>query len=129
MTNQYVITSIRQKKMQLLHDRQNIFLAHDHELFAIQLNFGAGVAGEDDFIALLDAEGGAFAGVEALAVPDGEDLAALGLFLGAVGQDDPALGFRFGFHALDEDLVSERTKLGHWILLKVACCQFSVASK
>src|SRR4051812_17318626 len=108
MTNHYVITSA----MRSLNDGEDVLFAHDHKFFAVEFDFGAGVAGEDDFIALLDAEGRAFAAVEALAVADGEDLAALGLFLGAIGQDDPALGFGLGFHALDEDLVSERTKLG-----------------
>ena len=55
----------------LLDDGEDVVFAHDHEFFAVELDFGAGVAGEDDFVALLDAEGGAFAVVEALAVADG----------------------------------------------------------
>src|SRR5690242_12980144 len=88
----------------LFDHREDVVLAHDHQLFAVELDFGAGVAGEDDFVALLHAERGAFAVVEALAVADGEDLAALGLFLGAVGEDDAALGLGLGLDALDEDL-------------------------
>ena len=62
-------------------------------------------------------DGGAFAGVQALAFADAEDLAAFGFFLGGVGQDDAALGFGFRLDALDEDFVTERTKLGHERLL------------
>src|SRR5438045_6552212 len=95
------------------HDRENVFLAHDHQLFAVEFDFGSGVAGEDDFVAFLDAEGGALAAIQALAVAQSEDLAAFGFFLGAVGQDDPALGFGLGFDSLDQNLVSERTKFRH----------------
>src|SRR5258706_1443200 len=97
----------------LFNDCEDVFFGHDEELFAVELDFGAGVAGEEDFVALADGEGGAFAGVEALAVADGDDLAALGLFLGGIGEDNSALGLGFGFNALDEDLVSERAKLWH----------------
>src|SRR5688500_71501 len=96
-----------------LDDREDVVLGHDHEFFAVELDFGAGVAGEDDLVALLDVDGGAFAGFEAFAFADAEDLAALGLFLGGVGEDDAGLGLGFGFHALDEDLVAERTEFGH----------------
>src|SRR4051794_14021203 len=97
----------------LFDHREDVVLAHDHELFAVELDFGAGVAGEDHFVALLHAERGALAVVEALAVADGKDLSALGLFLSAVGQDDAALGLGLGLDALDEDLVTEGAKLGH----------------
>ena len=56
---------------QLFDDGEDFVLAHDHEFFAVELDFGAGVAGEDDFVAFFDAERGAFAGVEALAFADG----------------------------------------------------------
>src|SRR5690242_7447433 len=97
----------------LVNDGEDVVFAHDDDLFAVELDFGAGVAGEDDFVALLDGEGGFLAGVEALAIADGQDLAALGLFLGAVGQDDAALGLAFSLDALDEDLVTQWTKLCH----------------
>src|SRR5438477_5384629 len=72
----------------LVNHGEDIVLAHDDQLFTVELDFGAGVAGEDDFVALLDAEGGALAGFEAAAVADRQDLATLGLFLGGVGKDD-----------------------------------------
>src|SRR5687767_5489163 len=97
----------------LVDDGEDVVLAHDHEFFAVELDFGAGVAGEDYLVALVHVERGALAVVEPLAVPDCEDLAALGLFLGGVGQHDAGLGLGLGLDALDEDLVSERTQLCH----------------
>ena len=46
-----------------------------------------------------------------LALADGDDLALLGLLLGGVGDDDPALRLLFLVDALDEDAVLERTDL------------------
>src|SRR5262249_44201894 len=96
-----------------LDNREYVILRHDDELFAIQLDLGAGVAGEDDFIALLDGEGGALAGVEALAIADAEDFAALGLFLSGVGKNDAGFGLGLGLDALHKNLVAERTQFGH----------------
>ena len=42
---------------------------------------------------------------------DGDDLALLGLLLGGVGNDDPALGLLFRLDAADDDAVVQRTKL------------------
>jgi hypothetical protein len=41
---------------------------------------------------------------------DGDDFAFLRLFLGGVGDDDPALGRGFFFDALHEDAVAQGTK-------------------
>src|SRR4051794_38169633 len=76
----------------LLNDGEHVIFAHDHDFFAVDLELGAGVAGEEDFVALLDGERDLLAVLEPAAVADGEDLAALGLFFGAVGQNDAALG-------------------------------------
>src|SRR4051794_20874279 len=88
----------------LLDDGQHVFLAHDHELFAVEFDFGSGVAGEDDFVAFLDVDRGALAAVQALAFPDAQHLPAARLFLGGVRQDDSTLGFALSLDALDEDL-------------------------
>jgi hypothetical protein len=47
----------------------------------------------------------------AAAGADGEHFAFLGLFLGGVGDDDPALGGRLFFHALHQHAVAEGTKV------------------
>ena len=41
---------------------------------------------------------------------DGDDFAFLRLFLGGVGNDDPALGLVFFLDAADEDAIAKRTK-------------------
>src|SRR5438445_4219352 len=94
-------------------DGQHIILTHNDQLFPIQLDFGSGVGGEDDFVALLDREGGALAGFQAAAVADRQDLAALGLFLGRVGKDDAGFGLGFGFETLPQNFIPERTSLEH----------------
>ena len=58
------------------------------------------------------------AAVVAGAGADGDDFAFLRLFLGGVGDDDPALGLGFFFDALDEHAVAERTKRHLYDLLK-----------
>src|SRR3954471_24792131 len=101
-----------------IDDREHVILAHDHQLLAVELDLGAGVAGEDDLVAFLDVERGALAVVEAAGVADGPGLATLGLLLGGVGEHDAALGLALGFQPLDQDLVGEGTKLCHvWGLL------------
>ena len=66
-----------------------------------------------DLVPLLHADGGALAGVEQLARAYGENLAALGLLLGGVGQHDAAGRLLLGLDLLDHDAVFERTNLGH----------------
>src|SRR5207237_620139 len=90
---------------------------HDHQLLALELDLGAGVAGEDDLVALLDADRDALALVRPLAVADGQHLASAGLLLGRVGQDDATLGLALGLQPLDQDLVAEGTQLSHVYLL------------
>src|SRR5215212_4334924 len=97
----------------LLDDREDVVLAHDHHFLVVDLDLGAGVGGEDDLVALLDVPGGAFAALEALAVAQRDDLAALGLLLGGIGQDDAGLGLGLGLHTLDENFIAEWAKLGH----------------
>ena len=91
----------------LFDDGEDFVFAEDEEFLIADLDFGAGVGGEDDFIAFFDLELGAFAGVEEFAIADGDDGAALGLFLGGFGEDDAGLGLGFGLDALEQDLVTE----------------------
>src|SRR5688500_14626170 len=80
-----------------LNDRKDVVLAHDHQLFTVELDLGAGVAGEDDLVALLDGRRDALSFVGPAAFADAQHLAPLGLFLGGVGEDDSALGLGLGF--------------------------------
>ena len=58
-----------------------------------------------------DRELAAVAAVEQLARADGDDLAALRLFLGRVRQHDAAGGHFFGFERFDDDAIIERTQV------------------
>src|SRR5678815_3136271 len=96
-----------------IDDGEDVILGHDEEFLVVELDLGAGVAGEDDAVALLDGEGDALAGLGVQgAVADGLDSAGLGLILAGLGQEDAGGGLGFGLVALDEDLVVEGADAG-----------------
>ena len=66
--------------------RENVGLAEDLVLFAVDFDFGAAVFAVDDFVADFDGEFAAAARIEQLAGARGDDLAALRLFLGRIWQ-------------------------------------------
>src|SRR5258708_9844340 len=69
--------------------RQDVGLAEDEELLAVNLDCGAAILAVEDLVALGDVKRSALAGVLIdSAVTDGQDLALLGLLLGGIGQDD-----------------------------------------
>src|SRR5437879_1667003 len=76
----------------LLEHREDVFLADDQVLLAIELDFRAGVLAEQDPVPLLHVEGGDDALLVHLAAADGDHAALHRLLLGRVGDDDPALG-------------------------------------
>src|SRR5580692_6098603 len=80
----------------VLDDGQDLVLAHDEVLFAVQLDLLTGVLAEEDEVAGLDVQRNPFPVVLVLPVAGGDDLALLGLFLRRVGDDDPA-DFLFAF--------------------------------
>src|SRR5690348_12775393 len=94
-----------------LQDRQDVGLAQDQHVLAVQLEFGAAVLGEEDFVALLHLQRLAVALVGELAGANGDDGALLGLFLGGVGDNDPALGDFFLLRRLDDHAVADRADL------------------
>src|SRR3954471_19992335 len=75
----------------VLDDREDVLLADDEELLVVDLELGPGVLRVQDRVALLDVDALALAVVEDPAGADGQDGALLGLLLGGVRQDDPAL--------------------------------------
>ena len=103
----------------LLDDAQDVGLLHDQEVLAIDLDFGARPFAEQDDVASLDIERDQLAAFVARAWADGDDLAFLRLFLGSVGNDDPALGFHIAFGASNDDAVVKWPEF-HWELLSVA---------
>ena len=63
--------------------------------FAVEVDLGPGVLTEEELVTLLDVERLELSVVADLAIADGDDLALLGLLLGGVGNNDPALGLFF----------------------------------
>src|SRR6185503_9419677 len=96
----------------VLDDGEDVLLADDQQLIAVDLELGPGVLGVEDLVALLDVDRLALAVVEDPARTDREDRALLGLLLGGVRQDDAALGHLFARGRLDHDAVAQRAKLG-----------------
>src|SRR5207249_5380334 len=93
----------------LLEDGEDVFLAQDQVVLAVDLDLVAGVLAEQDAVALLDVEGDALAVVVDLAGADRLDRRALRLFLRRVRDDDPADLLLALFLALDEDPIVQRT--------------------
>src|SRR6185503_3148031 len=84
---------------------QDLVLAHDQVLLALELDLLTRILAEEDQVARLHVERNALAVVFGLASASRDDLALLGLLFGRVGDDDPAdLLFGF-FDALDDDAV------------------------
>src|SRR5204863_8809339 len=93
----------------LTDNRQDFVLAEDEVLLAVDLDVRARVLAEEDLVSGLDVEGDLGPVLEDLAVADGDDLALLGLFLGGVRDDDPALDRLLLFDALDDQAVVQWT--------------------
>jgi hypothetical protein len=88
---------------------EDVVLANDQVLVSLDVDLGAGVLAEQHPVALLDVERMNFAFVVDLALADGDHLALLGLLLGGIRDDDPALGLLFFIDPLDEDAILQRT--------------------
>ena len=71
-------------------DAQNILLAEDQIFLAFHLDFRTGVLAEQDAVAGVYIQWNARAVRQNLAVAGGDDFALLRLFLGRIGNDDPA---------------------------------------
>jgi hypothetical protein len=95
----------------LADDPEDIVLAHDQIALAIDLDLGAAVFADEDFVALLDGEFDELAVVITLAGAEGNDFAFLGLFLGGVRNDDAAFFYFRLFERLDEDAIPEGTNV------------------
>src|SRR5512140_896425 len=95
-----------------LDHAEDVVLAHDQVLLAVDLDLGPGVLGEEDAVAGLDVEGPDLAVLLDLAVAHGDHLALDRLLLGRVGDDDAALGLLLLLHALHDEAVLQRTDLG-----------------
>src|ERR1700694_5263994 len=88
----------------------DVAFLHDQKFLAVELDLGARPLAEQHAVADLEVDRDQLAGFVAAARTDRRDLALRGLFLGAVGNDDPALGLFFGVDTFDHDTVMQRTK-------------------
>src|SRR3569833_2820688 len=91
-------------------DPEEVALLQDQEILTLEPDFGARPLAEQDAVAGLHVELDKLAGFVACARTDGDDLAFLRLFLGRVGNDDPAGGLLFGLDTADEDAVMKRSE-------------------
>src|SRR5712664_2512095 len=98
--------------MALGEHAHDVGFLHDQELLAVELDLGARPFAEQHAVADLEVDRDQLAGFVAAARTDRRDFALRGLFLGAVRNDDAALGFFFGVDTLDHDTVMQRTKFG-----------------
>src|SRR6266581_8133387 len=102
-------TDLRGSLSQHAHD---VALLHDEEFLTVELDLGARPFAEQHAVADLEVDRDQLAGFVPAARADGGDFALRGLFLGAVGNDDAALGLLFGIDALDHDTIMQRTERG-----------------
>src|SRR3990170_1311469 len=106
----------------LLENGEDVFLAQDEVLLVVQLHLGARVLPEQDLVPGLDVERDLLALVGDLAVADGDHLGLLGLLLGGVGDDDPALLHFLLLESFDQDAIMQRTNLHGFSASFVVCC-------
>src|SRR2546425_9533366 len=94
-------------------DSQDFVFFHDQEIFAIELDFGAGILTEQHPVPVFYCQREHLAFIVRAALADGDDFALLRLVLGAIGNDDAATSRFSFFHATHQDAVMEWSKLSH----------------
>src|SRR5699024_6235504 len=102
-----------------LDHTKDLGFAEDDQLLAIELDVVAGVLAEEHLVTDLQRHGAELAVVQQLAFTHGNDLALVGLFLGAARQYDAAGGGLFFFLAANDHAVVQRTNVHLPILPKV----------
>src|SRR6202795_2999540 len=90
------------------HDSEDVVLAHDQVVLTIDLDFGASVFGDEDFVADFDGEFDLLAIVVELASADGCDGTFLRLLFRGVGNDNISLLDFFLFERLNQHAIAER---------------------
>src|ERR1700761_3137721 len=91
-------------------DAHDVGLLHDQKFLTIQLHLGAGPFAEQDLVAVFDVERHKLPGFVAGGGPNGDNFAFHRLFLGCVGDDNPASGLFFSGQAPDNDPVMQGTE-------------------
>src|SRR6188472_3872230 len=106
------VRPVRRPGASALDDHQDVLLADDEVLLAVDLELGARVLRVEHLVAHLDVHRLALAVVVQPTRPRRDDGALLGLLLGGVRQHDAALGHLLAGSGLDDDTVAERAKRG-----------------
>src|SRR3989441_12953731 len=93
-------------------ETEDVLLTQNEKLLVVELEFGPGVLLEQNAVTLFEIHRNALAGVGVTVTgSDGKDAALLGLLLGGVRQDDPALGDFLALEGLDHDAGAEWLEL------------------
>src|SRR5512147_651969 len=92
-------------------DGQDLILAEDHVVVAVDLDLAPGVLAHEDPVALLDVHRRALAVVGELARADGDHLGLLRLLLGGVRNDDAPPDLLLLLYALHQDPIVQRTDI------------------
>src|SRR5262245_11715796 len=79
-----------------LNDAEDLLLAHDQKLLALELDLSAGILAEEDAIALPHIRFHARAVLKELSLAYGDDLALLRLLLGRIRDVETTRGLRLG---------------------------------
>src|SRR6185503_17966300 len=95
----------------LLDDGEDVLFLHDQVLLVVQLHFGAGILAEQDAVVGFHVQRDLLSLLRHSPIAHRDDLALLGLFLGGVRDDDPALLAFLFFFTLDENPVMQGTDL------------------
>src|ERR1700723_865975 len=85
---------------------------HDQQFLAVELDLGAGPFAEQNAVADLEVDRDQLAGFIPATRTYRRDFALRGLFLGAVGNDDAALGLLLSIDTFDHDTVMQWAKCG-----------------
>src|ERR1700758_5317956 len=93
----------------LLEHAQDVVLAQDEVLLALDLHLAAGILAEQDFVASLHVRSQQLTLLGHLALAHRHDLAFLRLFLGGVRDNDSSLGFFLFLDALDQNAIAQRS--------------------
>src|SRR5271154_6496908 len=93
-----------------LDDAHDVALLHDDELFALDLDLGAGPFAEEHPIARLDVERMCLAILAARSGSDGDAFALHRLFLDGVRDDDPTRRLLLLLDASDQHAILQRSE-------------------
>jgi hypothetical protein len=106
-------------------DAQDFFLAHDQKIFVVNFDLGARILAEEYAVPRLHVQGEDLAFVVGLALADSDNSALLGLFLGAIRNNDSTTNNFALFDAADEDAVVEGGKRSRYR----CSCHFCFSSR